>query len=340
MDSTKTQKGDALAWLLEPTSPGVRYLALRDLVDCPADSRELAAARRAAYRQGPIATILDEMNQQGYWVAPGPGYNPKYTSTVWSVLALAQLGASITQDERIERACDYLVEHALTSGGQFTASGAPSGTADCLQGELCWALLALGYEEARLEGAFEWMARTVTGEGMAPASERSAPVRYYAGKCGPRFACGANNRLPCAWGAVKVMLAFGELSPRRRTPLIKRAIAEGVDFLLDVDPVTAAYPSGYSSKPSGNWWRFGFPMFYVTDILELALALVNLGLGRDRRLANTLERIRQKQDAQGRWSLEYDYSGKTWVDWGAKKQPNKWVTFRALQVLKDAQARA
>ena len=56
--------------------------------------------------------------------------------------------------------------------------------------------------------AFEWMARTVTGEGIAPLTDKQAAVRYYAYKCGPGFACGVNNQRPCAWGAVKVMLAF------------------------------------------------------------------------------------------------------------------------------------
>jgi len=62
--------------------------------------------------------------------------------------------------------------------------------------------------------------------------------------------------------------------------------------------------------------------------------LVRLGYGGDPRLAAALALIREKQDAQGRWALEYDYTGKTWVDFGAKKQPNKWVTLRALRVLK------
>jgi len=30
-------KADSLTWLLESASPGVRYLALRDLLDCPED---------------------------------------------------------------------------------------------------------------------------------------------------------------------------------------------------------------------------------------------------------------------------------------------------------------
>jgi hypothetical protein len=327
-------KGDSVSWLLEPDDPGVRYLALRDLLDRPADDAELAAARQAAHMQGPISTVLDAMAPQGHWVEPGPGYNPKYRSTVWSMTLLAQLGASAALDGRINRACAYLLDHALTPLGQFTASGAPSGTVDCLQGNLCWALTVLGCEDPRLAPAYDWMARTVTGEGIAPNSERDAAVRYYAGKCGPLFACGANNTLPCAWGGVKVMLAFGKWPIERRTPVIARAIQQGVEFLLGADPASAAYPSGWSEKPSGNWWKFGFPVFYVTDILQIVEALVALGHGGDPRLANALRLVREKQDAQGRWALEYDYTGKTWVEFGPKKQPSKWVTLRAARVLK------
>ena len=327
-------KGNPLPWLLETESPGVRYLALRDLLELPTVALELRTARKAAHKKGPIAAILSEMDRPGYWAEPGPGYNPKYRSTVWSVILLAQLGASVEEDKRIARACAYLLDHALTSGGHFTASGSPSGTVDCLQGNLCWALVELGYDDPRLETAFEWMARSVTGEGVAPVADKQAAVRYYAGKCGPTFACGSNNKLPCAWGAVKVMLAFGKWPVKRRTPLIKRAIQHGVDFLFRTDPATADYPTGFSDKPSQNWWKFGFPIFYVTDLLQNVEALVGLGLGDDPRLAKALAIVREKQDSKGRWPLEYDYTGKTWVDFGPKKQPNKWVTLRALRVLR------
>jgi hypothetical protein len=328
--------GDALSWLLEKDDPGVYYLALRDLTDCPLDAPELVAARTQAYKTGPIASILANQEADGYWAEPGPGYNPKYKATVWSIIMLAQLGASVHEDERIQRACDYLVQHALTSGGHFTTTGSPSGTADCLQGNLCAALLDLGYDSPALERAFEWVARSVTGEDVAPTGDSQAKFRYYAGKCGPLFACGANNKLPCAWGAVKVLLAFGRLPQYRRTPIIDRAIETGVNFLFSRDPALADYPSGYSDKPSGNWWKFGFPVFYVTDLLQNVEALVALGYGHDPRLAHALEIIRDKQDAQGRWVLEYDYTGKTWVEVGVKKRPNKWVTLRALRVLKAA----
>ncbi|MCA9873215.1 MAG: hypothetical protein KC441_06160 [Anaerolineales bacterium] len=332
--SWQTQhKGDALSWLLAEDSPGVRYLALRDLLNLPDDNPELQAARQKAHREGPIAAILAAMNETGYWATPGPGYNPKYWSTVWAVILLAQCGAVVGEDARLDRACAYLLDQALTPGGQFTASGAPSGTADCLQGNLCWALLKLGCHDPRLDKAFDWLARSVTGEGIAPLTEKRAEVRYYAGKCGPNFACGSNNRLPCAWGAVKVMLALGQVPPAKRTPVMERAVQQGIEFLLSVDPASAAYPAGYSDKPSGNWWKFGFPVFYVTDLLQVVEALAALGAGHDPRLGRALEVIGEKQDADGRWPLEYTYTGKTWVDFGPKKQPNKWVTLRALRVL-------
>lgn len=328
--------GDSLSWLLEEESPGVRYLAQRDLLDAPADDPDLQVARDRAHNDGPIVTILEAMDPSGFWEKPGPGYHGKYRSTVWALIALGQLGASVTQDGRIGTACAYYLDQALTSGGHFGTGGTPGTNIDCLQGNMCATMLDLGYDDSRLDGAFEWLARSVTGEGVAPMTDRQADLRYYAGNCGPDFVCGANNKLACAWGAVKVMLAFGKLPVDRRTPLIDRAIQRGIEFLFSVDPATADYPTGYAKKPSGNWWKFGFPVFYITDLLQNVEALVALGYGDDPRLANALALIREKQDDQGRWALDYHYTGKTWVDFGKRKQPNKWVTLRALRVLKAA----
>ena len=322
---------ETIDWLTEEDNPGVHYLALRDLLT--PSKAELQKAAIEAHENGPIAVVLEKMAPEGYWVKPGPGYLPKYTSTVWSVILLGQLGASLSADPRIASACDYILNNTLTEYGQFSASGTPGSTADCIQGNLCGALLDLGVQDPRLNQAYEWMARSVTGEGVAPLGDKTTPIRYYSGKCGPGFLCGANNKQACAWGAVKVMLAFSKLPVEQRTPLIQSAIDRGVDFLFSGDPAEAPWPNGWNDKPSRNWWKFGFPVFYVTDLLQLAEALVNLGYGRDPRLTNTLALIEEKGGPEQRWPLEYDYTGKTWVDFGPKKEPNKWVTWRAARVL-------
>ena len=329
----KRLNGNPRAWLLEKENPEICYLALRDLEQLPHEHPELKAMRLAAHQQGPIANILEKMDPEGYWQKPGPGYGPKYKSTVWSLLLLAQLGADIREDERIRTACNYLLDQALASGGQFAYNGEPSGTIDCLQGNLCWSLVKLGCEDPRLESAFDWMARSVTGDGIAPNTDRKAPVRYYAYKCAPNFACGANYKQPCAWGATKVMMAFGILPKEKRTPMIDKAIQMGLEFFLATDMANAQFPNGLNDHPSRNWWKFGFPVFYITDLLQSVEALVSLGAGNDPRLKNTLQLILAKQDAHGRWSLEYDYAGKTWRSYGKLNEPNKWVTLRVLRTL-------
>jgi len=339
-DSPYALPSATLDWLLEPQDPAVRALALRDLLRRPAGDDELEAAQEAAMASKPIAAILDAMQPEGFWVKGGPGYSPKYRSSVWALLLLAQLGASAARDERIARACAYYLDHALAPAGQVSYNGAPGGSFDCLQGNMCWALLELGFDDPRLDSAFDWMARTVTGEGLAPVTDRNAAMRYYSYKCGPDFACGANNGLSCAWGATKVMLAFSGIPEGRRTQLIGRALDRGVEFLLGAgterDPSAAPWPNGNGGEPSRNWWTFGFPVFYVTDLLQVAEALTALGQGGHPRLAGTLEVILNKRDEQGRWPLEYRYGSKTWGDFGRQGEPSKWVTLRASRVLMRA----
>jgi hypothetical protein len=330
-------KGDSIKWLLEPVDPAVRHLALRDLLDKPKDDQELVEAWKTAQKDPTIGKTLENMNPEGWWVRPGAGYTAKYKGGVWSLIFLSQVGTDVKMDRRIATACRYYLDHAVTDKGQVSVNGTPSYTIDCLQGNMLTALLDLGYEDPRLDGAFEWMARTTTGEGISSNSDKKSDMRYFAYKCGPDFACGANGTQPCAWGGVKVMLAFSKLPSNRRTSLIKRAIQRGADFFFSVDPAMAKYPQRLpDTPPNRDWWKFGFPVFYITDLLQLAEALVGLGYAKDPRLAKTLQLIRDKQDENGSWSLEYHYAGKTWADIPTPKAPNKWVTLRALKVLKQA----
>jgi hypothetical protein len=251
------------------------------------------------------------------------------------VSMLAQLGAD-GSDPRVQNACEYLLEHTIDKNGAFSMSAAPSNAILCLNGLLSAALLDLGWlGDARVERALAWLARVVTGEGVAPTEEKGTPLRYLkSGTCGPGFCCGYNAKKPCAWGAVNVMHAFSNLPEDARTPLIDKAIDAGLEFLLSKDPAVADYPMGSGSKPSGNWFRFGFPLFCVTDVLQNLEVLTSFGCGSDPRLSGAVDLVLSKQDEQGRWKLEYTYNGKTLVDIEGKGKPSKWVTLRALRLLK------
>jgi hypothetical protein len=164
--------------------------------------------------------------------------------------------------------------------------------------------------------------------------------RWYAsGTSGPGFACAANEKLPCAWGAVKSLGALARLPVERRQPAVTRAIQTGVNFLLGRDPAVADYPSGWGhASPSASWFKLGFPSGYVADVLQNLEVLAELGCARDARLANAVEWVLAKQDANGRWTNEYAYNRETWTDIERQGRPSKWVTLRACRFLRSALA--
>jgi hypothetical protein len=340
-DWKKALKKDPTDWLLEEEDSGVRYLALRDIVG--ADEKEIKAARTKAHREGPIATILDNMNPAGYWMRPGAVYAHKCRGTVWSIISLGQLGASVEEDKRVGTACNYLLDNALSKGGQFSSTGDAFKTFSCLQGNLLTSLMEMGCRDKRLDTAYEWTARTVTGEGLprevtddgfipADSSARLYPLSYITG---PLFNC--RRTIHCSWAGAKVMMAFSRLPIERRTGLINRAIKAGTDYFFGTEPSTANFAGHRPGKPDKRWWQFHFPMFWVADILQVADALTALGYGSDPGLAKTLELVYTRQDDGGRWPLELDqYRYRMWLNYGSIGKPNKWVTLRAMRVLKQA----
>ena len=330
---------NALNWLLEPdpVNPGVRYFALTALLGRAADDPEVIAAQQAIMTTGPVPQILYNQRSDGGWGDEvAPGYYPKYTGTIWSIIFLAKLGAN-GDNPQVCRSVEYVLKYSQSKYGGLSADGKPTGLIHCLQGNLISALLDLGYlGDERLTQALVWLARSIIGDEIAPAEQKGAAVRYYrSGNSAPGFVCSANNHLPCAWGAVKALLALSKVPKVSRTPAIEAAIQQGVDFLFSRDPASADYPMGYAAKPSQSWFKFGYPIGYVTDMLQILEVLTKLGYGTDPRLRAAVELVLSKQDHDGRWKLEYSYNGKTWVDVEEKGKPSKWVTLRALRVLKS-----
>jgi hypothetical protein len=319
-------KANSLPWLLEPDedNPGVRYFAQRDLLDRPADAPEVVAAQAQVMRSGSVPAILDAQYPDGYWVKPASIYSPKYRGTVWQVLFLAQLGAD-GQDERVRRAVEYVFEHGQAQSGAFAMNGRPSGTIHCLWGNLARALLDLGYwEDKRLQRALDALARSITGDGY----------EWYrkSGVQAPGFFCSANYGLPCGWGAVRALWALNRVAAEGRTPTVEAAIEASSDFLFSYDVARADYP--HQERINSSWFKLGYPLGYVTDVLLNLEALTEAGHGGDPRLSEAIEWLLSKQDERGRWKMEYSYNGKMWADVEEKGQPSKWVTLRALRALK------
>jgi hypothetical protein len=320
---------DPIPWLLEHDSenPGVRYFALRDLLDRGEDDPEVLEARGAIMQTGPVPVILEAQSPDGSWVKPGGGYSPKYLATTWQILLLAELGAD-PADEQLRRGCEYILNHSRASNGAFAAAmkPVPSSAVHCLNGNMVYALLVHGYgNDPRVAAAIDWIARAITGEDDFPYLK--------SGTTGPSFSCSVNEALPCAWGGNKAMRALLAIPESERSPHVRRALEVGAQFLLSRDPAEADYP--YTDRVSSTWFKFGFPMSYWSDVLETASVLADMGYWTDHRLKRTVKYILEKQDDQGRWMMRNTLRN-MWIPIEEKGKPSKWVTLRALRFLKRA----
>ncbi len=315
-----------LDWLLEPdpVNPGVRYFALRDLLDRPEHDPEVIAARKAIMETGPVPIILDAQQPEGYWSKPERIYADKYRGTVWQVLFLAQLGAD-PADPRVRKGAEYTLDYGQASNGVLAYNGRPSGAIHCMWGNLARALLDFGYwGDPRLERAIDQLARSVTGDGFSD---------YYRSTLrGPEFMCASNGGLSCGWGAVRVLWALNAVPADARTPAVQAGIDATVDFLLRYDIAKADYP--YQERINSSWFKFGYPLAYVTDMLLNLEVLTEAGVVDHPKLEPAVRLVLSLQDDQGRWKHAYGYKSKMWVDIEQKGKPGKWVTLRVMRVLK------
>jgi hypothetical protein len=273
-----------------------------------------------------VPHILAAQEPEGNWIPKGG----KYQSTPAQIIILAELGAD-AGEKRVRSGCEYLLSYAIATNHAFiyfSPPPLPRKAVHCDNGLLVYALIRLGYsDDPRVRAALEWQVQAIIGD--LPANQY-----YKSTTAGPNFACGVNRGQPCGCGATKAMRALATIPKDKRTPSMRQAIELGTDFLLSHDLATANFP--FTERISSNWFKFGFPLNYWSDILETADVLVDLGYGDDPRLVKVFQLILSKQDDQGRWKLENSPNGKMWVDIESKKQPSKWITLRALRVLKHA----
>lgn len=327
MENAQLLFEQALEWLLEPDdeNPGVRYFALRSLVELPDNDAQVIQAAEQVMQHGLVPRILAYQDADGAWdLQDNTSFG--YKSTAAQVMLLVMLGAD-PADERVQRGCNAALSRTQAANGGF-AYGMPavsSKVVHCHHGGLLEALLRLGcIEDVRVQKALDWLVSAITGEGE---------IRYYqSATSGPGLECAANQKQPCAWGATKALAALAAVPDSHRNSRIDRAIEMGCEFLLNHDLAEADYP--YTGRINSIWFKFGFPSRYSCDVLETAAALVKLGCGSDPRLLHGLEFIASRRDIQGRWMLERTPNGRMWVDIEKKGQPSKWLTLRGCQVLK------
>ena len=132
-------------------------------------------------------------------------------------------------------------------------------------------------------------------------------------------------------GVVKALKALAEIPKNKRSKDVKNTIDKGVRYMLKHHIHKRSHDLSRFSKPS--WLRFGFPLMYQTDVLEILGILTKLGF-KDKRMQEAINLVVSKQDDQGRWKLERTFNGRFQTNIEQKGKPSKWITLKALRTLK------
>lgn len=325
-------KADPTNWLLEEENPSVRYFALKDILGKPEDDLTVQNARQGIMetRTGIVREILMRLQEPAYLQTYPRFYTSKYKGLVWQLILLAELG--VDANSHIKTLCEYILSNSQEKkDGGFsmhasakTGGGRISEVIPCLTGNMVWCLIRFSYlDDPRLQRGIDWIIRySRFNDGVEDIPQVPPYDRY-------EICWGKHT---CHMGVVKTLKALSIIPEARRTDLIKNTIQEATKFILGHHIYKRSHNLSRVSKP--GWLKFSFPLMYQTDALEILDILTELGT-KDSRMDEAINMVLSKQDEMGRWKIENYYSNeRLLIPIEQKNAQSKWVTLRAMRVLK------
>lgn len=317
---------EAPQWLLDG-DPAIRWQVLRDLIDAP--QAEVAAERARVAEEGWGARLLDLQLEDGHWPGDPPAFRseaaanwwaslpsgcrgtlfPEWTSTCWSLVLLKDFGLD-PESEPARRAVARVREHCRWEhdGEPFFAGEVEP----CINGRT----VALGaYFGQDVRGIVDRLLGEQMSDGGWNCEQENGSTRG-----------SFNSTIDVLAGLLEYERATGG------TPEVRAARLRGQDYLLE-RRLLRRLSTGEVIDPA--WLQFSYPTFWHYDVLRGLDYLRAAGVAPDERLAEAIELVESKRDAEGRWPLENPHPGQLHfeLDEGPGR-PSRWNTLRALRVLR------
>ncbi len=312
---TKQLRADPLPWLLAGDDAALCYRVLVDLLDRPESDLEVQAAKAAIPGSPVVAAIVAAQQPAGYWVDGKSTYTPKYTATHWQMILLAEFGLEASHPP-VRRGLQRMA-------GAIAGIGAADAVA---QGEVLWCYTG---------NTLRYLSRF--GLGATEAAVHAAERMVELAARDREWICEHADGRTCLWGAVKALRGLSAMPPAARPAGSAELMADAARHLLAHDYLADRASAGVTRNGwASDWLQFGFPSFYESDLLEALDALAEAGYAQDPAFGRLLPLMLEQQDGEGRWALANSFNGLMHANVEAKGLPSRWLTLRALRVLKAA----
>jgi len=310
-----------IQWLLD-ADPAIRWQVMQGLTDAPGE--EVSAERAKVATKGWGAQLLAMQGADGNW--GGAAWNHGWNSTMHVLMLLRDLGLDPSSDQArraIERVRDQ-----VTWGGSEEWADNPffAGEVEpCINGQVG----AMGaYFHQDVGGIIDRLLSEQLHDGGWNCEAVNGSTRS------------SFNTTICVLEALlEHELHVGS------SPKITAARRRGEEYLLERQLYRRRSTGEviYYDRKDGSggghehpaFTRFAFPTWWHYDVLRGLEYLRRAGVTPDERMAEAIDLVASKRDANGRWPLEIQYPGEMplEIEEGTGR-PSRWITLRALRVLK------
>ncbi len=314
-------------WLLNPdeSDPSIRWQVLRDLLECP--ESEWAAERAKVEAQGWGARLLALEDEDGQWAGGAffpadfdfhgpeaqPGAGQPWTPTTHVLDQLREFGLEPTSN-RVQRSIELIGENSRwEEGGQPYWQGEVE---PCINGRTVANGSYFGVDMSRLVDRL--VGEVLDDGGWNCEAERGSIRSSF------------DTTINVLEGLLEFERATGGTGESRA------ARRSGDDYLLR----RALFRRLSTGEPADErFLRFIHPSRFFYDVLRaldyFRAACTLTGATPDPRLAEAIEHVRSRRSVDGTWHLDWNPVGRVWFDVDdGPGRPSRWITLRALRVLK------
>ncbi len=312
-----------IGWLLD-SDPSIRWQVMRDLTGAPAD--EIAAERAKVATEGWGARLLALQGADGSWA--GTAWNQGWDSTMHVLSLLREFGLDPASDEA-RRAVGLVRDRVRWMGWDWDGTwrgkdfiGNPffAGEVEpCINGQVGASAAYFG-QNTHSERILGLLLNEQMEDGGWNCEQENGSKR------------GSFNTTICV---LEALLEY-ELAGVTRTE-VRMARLRGQEYLLErrlFHRLSTGEMIERDREGSTAFTRFAFPTWWHYDVLRGLEYLRRAGVAPDERVAEAIDLVVSKRDAEGRWPLEVRYPGNMPIEMDESEgQPSRWNTLRALRVL-------
>lgn len=295
-------------WMLHG-DVSIQYQVYRDLLKI--DRQDI---KDRIAQEGWGTKFLSFRNENGHW---GLGfYQPKWTSTHYTLLDLKNLNIDNHQKEIQSSICNILNEDIGKDGG-INPSGTISKSDVCINGMFLNYASYFNADESHLKSIVDFILSQQLPDGGFNCQYNRKGARH--------------SSLHSTLSVLEGILEYSRMGYSYRVKELEEAAAESREFLL-LHKLFQSHRTG--DVVDKRMLMLSYPSRWRYDILRALDYFRDAGGAYDNRMDDAIGQLMKKRRPDMTWPVQLRHAGQVHFEMEVLGQPSRWNTLRALRVLK------